>query len=95
MSMSSANTGPPAATAPNSSLQRWERAAARDGRDGVALFVAGGVSNLLDGIAYGKVIDFMNVGLGPVRTGIFNVADVAIMLAATLVVFAGSSRPRP
>ena len=53
---------------------------------GVALFVAGGTSNLLDRITYGKVIDFMNVGLGPVRTGIFNVADIAIMLGATIVV---------
>ena len=55
---------------------------------GLALFVAGGVSNLVDRVAYGRVIDFMNVGLGPVRTGIFNVADVAIMLGAGIVVFA-------
>jgi signal peptidase II len=56
---------------------------------GLALFVAGGASNLLDRVTYGKVIDFMNVGLGPVRTGIFNVADVAIMLGVGIVVFAG------
>jgi len=56
---------------------------------GVALIIAGGVSNLLDRITYGKVIDFMNVGLGPLRTGIFNVADMAIMLGAGIVVFAG------
>ena len=46
-------------------------------------------SNLLDRITYGKVIDFMNLGLGPVRTGIFNVADMAIMLGAAIVVVAG------
>ena len=28
----------------------------------------------------GSVIDFMNVGVGPLRTGIFNVADMAILL---------------
>jgi signal peptidase II len=28
------------------------------------------------------VIDFMNVGIGSWRTGIFNVADVAIMIGA-------------
>jgi signal peptidase II len=55
---------------------------------GVALFVAGGASNLLDRITYGKVVDFMNVGLGPLRTGIFNVADMAIMLGAAIVVVA-------
>jgi signal peptidase II len=32
------------------------------------------------------VIDFMNLGVGPVRTGIFNVADVAIMLGAGILV---------
>jgi signal peptidase II len=54
---------------------------------GVALFVAGGASNLLDRIAYGTVIDFMNVGIGAVRSGIFNVADMAIMLGAGILVF--------
>lgn len=49
---------------------------------GLALFLAGGFSNLIDRIAVGTVVDFMNVGIGPVRTGIFNVADVAIMVGA-------------
>lgn len=53
---------------------------------GVALFVAGGASNLLDRITYGIVIDFMNVGFGPLRTGVFNVADMAIMLGAGILV---------
>jgi signal peptidase II len=56
---------------------------------GMALCVAGGASNLLDRITYGKVIDFMNVGLGPLRTGIFNVADVAIMIGAAIIVVTG------
>ena len=64
---------------------------------GVALFVAGGASNLLDRITYGTVIDFMNVGIGPLRTGIFNVADVAIMLGAGILVLEGyrSDRQAP
>ena len=46
----------------------------------LALIAAGGVGNLIDRVAYdGRVIDFLNVGLGGVRTGIFNVADMAIM----------------
>ncbi len=56
---------------------------------GLALFVAGGASNLLDRIAYGAVIDFMNMGIGSVRTGIFNIADVAIMLGAALLILEG------
>src|SRR5688572_14786165 len=50
----------------------------RWGRVGVVIFLAGGVSNLVDRIAFGSVIDFVNIGVGPFRTGIFNVADVAI-----------------
>jgi signal peptidase II len=34
----------------------------------------------------GSVVDFLNVGIGPVRTGVFNVADMAIMLGAVLMV---------
>jgi signal peptidase II len=73
---------------------RWPRRALL----GVALFVAGGASNLLDRIAYGMVIDFMNVGIGPLRTGIFNVADVAIMLGAAILMLEGyraDRRARP
>jgi signal peptidase II len=55
-------------------------------RLGIALFVAGGLSNWVDRIARGSVVDFLNVGIGPVRTGIFNVADVAIMLGAAVFV---------
>src|SRR3982074_1712497 len=54
----------------------------------IALFVAGGVSNLADRLAYGGyVIDFINLGIGPLRTGIFNVADIFIT-AGALVLFA-------
>ena len=62
--------------------RRWPRLALV----GVALFVAGGASNLIDRITYGMVIDFMNVGVGSLRTGIFNVADVAIMLGVGMLV---------
>jgi signal peptidase II len=63
---------------------RWPRMALV----GMAFFVAGGSSNLLDRLTRGSVIDFINVGLGPLRTGIFNVADVAIMLGVGLVIIA-------
>ena len=45
----------------------------------LALFAAGGASNWIDRAVRGSVIDFLNVGIGPIRTGIFNVADMAIM----------------
>lgn len=51
---------------------------------GLTLFVAGGVSNWIDRVAHGSVVDFLNLGIGPLRTGIFNVADVAIMAGAAI-----------
>jgi signal peptidase II len=69
---------------------QWSRLASA----GLILFVAGGLSNLIDRVAIGTVIDFMNIGVGPFRTGIFNVADVAIMAGiALLVVDRYRSRP--
>lgn len=44
-----------------------------------SLLLAGGIGNLIDRVRYeGLVTDFLNLGIGPVRTGIFNVADMAI-----------------
>ena len=54
---------------------------------GLALFVTGGACNWADRMMRGSVTDFLNVGIGPVRTGIFNVADMAIMLGVGLVLY--------
>jgi len=49
---------------------------------------AGGLSNLIDRVAYdGRVVDFLNVGIGPLRTGIFNLADMAITFGALLMLW--------
>ena len=61
---------------------------------GVSLFVAGGASNWIDRLLRGSVVDFINVGVGTVRTGIFNVADVAIMTGAAIMVLAELRRGR-
>jgi signal peptidase II len=54
---------------------------------GLALYFAGGASNLADRVMRGSVIDFLNVGVGPLRTGIFNVADMAILLGVGIFLF--------
>jgi signal peptidase II len=60
-----------------------------------ALLCAGGISNQNDRAAReGAVVDFLNVGIGPVRTGIFNVADMAIT-GAVLVLLLGYRVRRP
>jgi signal peptidase II len=51
---------------------------------GLVLFIAGGVSNWVDRVVSGSVVDFMNLGVGWLRTGIFNFADVAIMAGVIL-----------
>lgn len=47
---------------------------------GYALIASGGFSNWVDRARFGgSVVDFMNVGLGRLRSGVFNVADLAIL----------------
>ncbi|HEX6162437.1 MAG TPA: signal peptidase II [Vicinamibacterales bacterium] len=70
---------------------KWSRLA----KVGLVMFLAGGFSNLIDRMAFGSVIDFLNVGVGPVRTGIFNVADVAIMAGVALMLVASRQRREP
>ena len=54
----------------------------------LAYILAGGIGNLIDRISNdGLVTDFVNVGVGPIRTGIFNVADVGVMFGAAALVF--------
>jgi signal peptidase II len=59
---------------------RWEGPVLLGG----ALFLAGGASNWIDRVLHGRVVDFLNVGVGSLRTGIFNVADIAIMVGLCL-----------
>lgn len=54
----------------------------------LSLVGGGGIGNLLDRVAHGGyVVDFINLGVGVVRTGIFNVADVAITAGMVLFVW--------
>ncbi len=53
----------------------------------LALVAGGGISNLIDRLLYdGRVTDFLNVGIGSLRTGIFNIADMAILAGAVLLI---------
>jgi signal peptidase II len=53
----------------------------------LSLICGGGIGNLVDRVRYdGYVTDFLNMGIGPIRTGIFNVADVVLMLGLVLFV---------
>ena len=59
----------------------------------LSLFLGGGVGNLIDRLLYdGRVSDFMVIQVGSLSTGVFNVADMALMLALGLILV--SSWPR-
>ena len=54
---------------------------------GFSLLAASGLGNLIDRfVRDGMVTDFLNIGFGPVRTGIFNVADVVGVIGFLLLV---------
>jgi len=65
----------------------------------ILLLLAGGIGNLIDRVTnQGLVTDFLNLGIGPVRTGIFNVADIAVTCGALAILvwtYRQSSAARP
>ena len=54
----------------------------------LSLMAAGGVGNLIDRWTAGHSTDFLNLGIGPIRTGIFNVADATLMAGCFLLLWA-------
>ena len=53
---------------------------------GLALVMAGGVSNLIDRVTQqGLVTDFIFVRIGPLHTGVFNLADSMIMTGIAIL----------
>ncbi len=60
---------------------------------GLFLFVSGGAGNFIDRlINNGAGIDFLNIGIGSLRTGIFNFADVFIMIGASVFILASRKK---
>ncbi len=60
----------------------------------LSLVLAGGIGNWIDRILHdGRVIDFMNLGVGPLRTGIFNVADIVIVFGCCWLLVEVVTRP--
>lgn len=61
----------------------------------LSLVLAGGLSNMIDRVMnHGRVEDFLNVGIGGLRTGIFNVGDMAITFGVILALLAWYIQPR-
>ena len=59
---------------------------------GLGLIVSGAVGNLIDRLLFGAVRDFMHVGIGPLRTGIFNGADLAVTAGVAIFCYVAATR---
>jgi signal peptidase II len=58
---------------------------------GFTLLAASGIGNLIDRLQFdGRVTDFLNFGIGNLRTGIFNIADVVGVVGLILIVMANA-----
>ncbi|PKL77114.1 MAG: signal peptidase II [Candidatus Melainabacteria bacterium HGW-Melainabacteria-1] len=68
---------------------------------GLSFILAGGIGNLIDRALYGHVVDFLYIGLEGVtgiswlHTNVFNVADMAIMAGAALLLIQAFKPEKP
>lgn len=52
---------------------------------GVAIAIGGAFGNILDRILYGSVTDFIQLHIGSYTSGIFNVADISVVVGIVIV----------
>jgi signal peptidase II len=66
-----------------------------------SLIIGGGGGNLIDRLNLdGAVVDFLTIGIGAIRTGVFNIADIAVIAGVVVFVFTrkekrGGAEPPP
>lgn len=48
----------------------------------LGLILGGNLGNLIDRVRFGRVTDFIDVGIGATRWPVFNVADIAVVIGA-------------
>jgi signal peptidase II len=75
-------------------LLAWRAAvASRASLVGLALFAGGGAANWLDRVLHGgAVTDYVSIGLGPLRTGVCNLADAYVLIGGALLLLASRRR---
>jgi signal peptidase II len=52
---------------------------------GVGLLIGGAIGNFIDRMAFGYVLDFVDVGVGSLRFWTFNIADAGISLGIVIL----------
>lgn len=56
-------------------------------RIALGLLLGGAVGNLIDRLAFGQVVDFIDIGIGHYRWPAFNLADSAIVVGIILMIY--------
>ena len=59
----------------------------------LGLILGGAFGNLIDHLAAGEVLDFLDVGIGMHRWPTFNVADIAVTIGALLLILGYALHP--
>jgi signal peptidase II len=52
---------------------------------GIGLLIGGAIGNLIDRVAFGYVLDFIDVGVGSLRFWTFNIADAGISFGIVIL----------
>jgi signal peptidase II len=74
----------------------WQTPDEERGRLAALALVGGGATgNLVDRVGGGAVVDFLDVGVGPLRWPVFNLADVGVTTGALLLVLLLWERESP
>lgn len=63
----------------------WQRFMADKNIIGELLVISGAISNVIDRVVYGGVIDFIHISLGKLSFPIFNAADVFIVVGIAIM----------
>ena len=53
----------------------------------LGLILGGAFGNLIDRVATGEVVDFIDMGIGPHRWPTYNVADIAVTVGAVILIW--------
>ena len=60
----------------------------------LVMIIGGGLANLYDRLVHGSVTDFMFIDFGTLHTGVFNVADMSIMLGMGILLVEALTRKK-
>ena len=53
----------------------------------LALILGGAVGNLIDRLLYGRVVDFIDIGIGDARWPAFNIADSSVTIGIVMFLY--------